>query len=182
VEPLQKEFLPVFDKGPVWYGWTASVTNDWTESGVLLEVGRDENDKPILETLFRLADCGEFDHLPRFGMDQPDAVLSVAKAAFDFSYWMAQRKNKKFLGLAVIGDVALDFYPDSARHTGCRDTMLPHVHGFGNTANLYSLDDAAGDRSRRRIRQPLRMPTASPFSKASHNGSCKGDAAQGLCG
>jgi hypothetical protein len=143
VLPVIREFLPGFIKHPHSYSIGIGTTNDPKTAGVHLEIGKDQAGAPIYEHLFLLRDAGEFERLPRFGIGNVDACLTVSKTVFDFAHWLTHKRNKLFGGIGLLGDIDFTFVPDPSAPLGCSHSVLVHSHGFGNTPRLLTKDDAA---------------------------------------
>ena len=144
VQPAKDEFLPAFERGKAWYSVTVMGRSNPDQAGVKIEVGRDANNKPIYDYLFRPSDHFKFAKLSKFGLDDPDNRPNIVGESLQkFMTWLTD--GKYFDGLHTFRDVDLSFFPDkrSGVGTGIAHTCNCHQHGYGNTARIFTSKIAA---------------------------------------
>jgi len=129
VEPAKAEFLPAFGSAPLWYSITVIGRSNPDRAGVTLEVGRDADDKPVVEHLFRLADTGEYPRLHKYDASCWQAPM-VGMGLYDFLVWLVRRHY--FNGLQLAYDMQFKYFPDPLSPVGVSHTVNPHFHGYGN--------------------------------------------------
>lgn len=130
LEPAKEEFLPKFDRASAWYGVTVVGVSDPEKAGVRVRT-YDEEGVPHDHWLYRLAEHGSCERLPRFNTDDEWFYRSrcVSEATYLTANWLTN--NLYFDGLHVVPDLSFTFFRDEFGGVG--HTVNPHIHGYGNT-------------------------------------------------